>query len=123
MPQIILPRSGDPGGAAEAQIRLQSAIDAEFTVLMIIYGEGPDIERVIEVCDGRALAKPAIRRVVWCPDPTVLSADQKKNYFRKDKVAVSVGLSNILAEALPLEKAKARIFVEGAFLEAEGQAC
>ena len=121
MALITLPRSNDPGGATEAQVKLQAAIDDPLTVVMILYGEGPDVERALETCTGRALAMPAIRRVVWCPDPGVLSPQQKKSFFRANKAAVSIGLADSIAESLSLDDAQVRIDVEGAFLAAEAQ--
>lgn len=121
MALITLPRVNDPGGTPEAQAKLQAAIDEPFTVVIIVYEEGPEVEHVLETCTGRALAKPAIRRVVWCPDPSVLSPEQKKNFWRANKAAVSVGLADTVADALTLKQAQVRILVEGAFLAAEGQ--
>lgn len=117
----ILPRAGDPGGASAAQVQLQTLIDDVLNVVMVVYGEGTDIDRVIEVVVGRATAKPQIRRVVWCPDPTVLSAQQKKNYFRVNKVAVAVGLADRIAQALDIDEAQSGMSVELAFAEAEAQ--
>ncbi len=97
-------------------------IDDVLNVVMIVYGEGTDIERVIEVVVGRATAKPQIRRVVWCPDPRVLSVEQRKNYFRKDKVATAIGLADKIAEALDIDEAQSGMSVELAFLAAEDQA-
>jgi hypothetical protein len=76
---------------------------------------------VIEVVVGRATAKPQIRRVVWCPDESVLSATQRKNYYRKGKVAVAIGLSDEVAETLDIDEAQSGFLVEQAFLEAEVQ--
>jgi hypothetical protein len=118
----ILPRADDPGGAPAAQVQLQTIIDDVLTVVMVVYGEGADIERVIEVVVGRATAKPQIRRVVWCPDPTVLSVQQKKNYFRTNKVVVSIGLADKIAEALDGDEAQSGLCVEKAFASAEAQA-
>ena len=117
----ILPRAGDPGGAAAAQTQLQTVLDDVLTVVMVVYGEGTDIERAIEVVVGRATAKPLIRRVVWCPDPAVLSTDQKKSYFRNGKVAVSVGLGDKIADALDIDEAQSGMTVELAFARAEAQ--
>ena len=118
----ILPRTTDPGGSSGAQAQLQTAIDDVLTVVMIVYGEDTDIERAIEVAVGRATAKPQIRRVVWCPDPTVLSTTQKTNYFRDNKAAVSIGLADKIAKDLDLAEAQSGLSVERAFLEAELQA-
>ena len=121
MALIILPRSGNPGGATEAQIKLQAAIDDPLTVIMIVYGEGPEVEHALQTCAGRALAKPAIRRVVWCPDPEVLSVQQKKNVWQSGMGVVSVGLADKLADALTIKRAGVRLFVENAFITAEKQ--
>jgi hypothetical protein len=118
----ILPRTTDPGGTSAAQAQLQTVIDDVLNVVMIVYGEGTDIERAIEVVVGRATAKPQLRRVVWCPDPTVLSTKQKANYFRDDKAAVSIGLADKIAKDLDLLEAQSGLSVERAFLEAELQA-
>ncbi len=117
----ILPRAGDPGGASAAQVQLQTVIDDVLNVVMVVYGEGLDVERVIEVAVGRAAAKPQLRRVIWCPDPGVLSAKQRKSYFRNNKVAVAIGLADKIAEALDIDEAQSGMSVELAFAEAEAQ--
>jgi len=118
---MILPRTTDPGGNSTAQAQLQTVVDDVLTVVMIVYGEGTDIERAIEVIVGRATAKPQIRRVVWCPDPTVLSTKQKTSYFRDNKVAVSIGLADQIATELDLVEAQSGLSVERAFVKAEAQ--
>lgn len=120
----ILPRADDSGGAAAAQAQLQTIIDDVRTVVMIVYGEGTDIERVIEVAVGRATIPtipPDLRRVVWCPDPGALSAEQKKRYFRKNKVAVAVGIDNKIADALDIDEAQSGLSMELAFQRAVAQ--
>lgn len=121
MALTILPRSGDPGGAAAARVQLQTIINDVLNVVMIVYGEGPDIERVLEVVVGRAAAKPQLRSAVWCPDPDVLSEEQRKSYTRKNKVAVSIGLEDKVADALDLDEAQSGFSVERAYLRAEAQ--
>ena len=117
----ILPRAGDTGGATAAQVQLQTLIDDVLNVVIIVYGEGEDIERVIEVVVGRATAKAQIRRVVWCPDAGVLTSQQKKDYFRANKVAISVGLADKIADALDIDEAQSGMLVELAFAKAEAQ--
>jgi hypothetical protein len=118
----ILPRTGDPGGAIAAQVQLQTVIDDVGNVVMVVYGEGPDIERAIEVAVGRAtIDPPQNRRVVWCPDSSVLSTRQKKDYFRANKVAVAIGLADKIAEALDIDEAQSGMSVELAFAAAEAQ--
>ena len=122
MSLTILPRSGDPGGAAAAQHQLQTIINDVLNVVMVVYGEGPEIERALEVVVGRAAADPTnVRRVVWCPDPGVLSKDQKRDYLRAKKVAVSIGLEDKVADSLNADEAQSGFSVERAFLRAEAQ--
>jgi hypothetical protein len=119
---IILPRASEgPSAIEEAQRKLDGAIADPLTVVLIVYGEGAQTERALEVCAARASVKPAIRRVVWCPDPSVLSASQKRDYFRANKAAVTIGLKDSVANSLPASKAMVRHFVEQAFLKAELQ--
>lgn len=118
----ILPKSTDDGGAAAAQVKLQTLIDDVETVVMIVYGEGAEINRVIEIAVGRADVGPYIRRVVWCPDVTVLSAEQKSSYYSKNAAAVTVGLADKLAAALNLIRAQMPLQIELAFTKAEAQA-
>ena len=112
----ILPRAGDPGGVLTAQVQLQTIIDDVLSVVMVVYGEGPDIEQVKDVVENRAIDN---RLAVWCPDPTVLSAKQKRNYFRKNKVAVAIG--GKIAEALDIDEAQSDMSVELAFAKAAAQ--
>lgn len=121
MALTILPRSGDPGGADAAQQQLQTIINDVLTVVIVVYGEGSKIERAIEVVVGRAMAKPQIRRAVWCRDPDVLSKDQKKKYFRAKKAGVSIGLEDKVADALDGDEVRSGFSVERAFLRAEAQ--
>jgi hypothetical protein len=117
----ILPRSDEAGGNAEAQTKLQTLIDDVLTVVLIIYGESPDTRRILEVAVGRGEAKPQIRRVVWCPDPSVLSKEQKRDYTKKDKVVVVIGLADKIAAALDNDEAQSGLEVEIAFCDAEAQ--
>lgn len=120
----ILPRTGDSGGVAAAQAQLQVLIEDVRTVIAIVYGEGPEIERVIEIAVGRATIPtipPDLRRVVWCPDETILSSEQKKKYFRKNKVVVFVGLADEIAEALDIDEGRSGLSVELGFQKAAAQ--
>lgn len=121
MTLIVLPRNTDASAADDARRKLLGAIEDPITVVMLVYGEGPEIERAIEICVARASVKGAIRRVVWIPDPSVLDDDLKRRYFRSGKVAVAVGLDDKVAAGLTKIQAGGRIFVEDAFLAAEGQ--
>ncbi len=121
MSLIVLPRNTGPEAVAEAEHKFKAAIEDPLTVLMVVYGEGPDVEKTLEVCTARALVKAIIRRVVWVPDPGVLSKELKAKYWRKTWAAISIGLDDEVAEDLTMAKAKVRIYVEQAFLHAEGQ--
>lgn len=118
----ILPKSTDDGGAAAAQVKLQTLIDDVETVVMVVYGEGAEINRVLEIAVGRADVEPYIRRVVWCPEVAVLSAEQKSSYYTKDAAAVTVGLADKLAASLNLTRAQMPLQIELAFAKAEAQA-
>ncbi|NIM51593.1 MAG: hypothetical protein GTN62_12260 [Gemmatimonadales bacterium] len=119
MALIVLPRNTGAEAAEQARQKLQAAIDDPVTVVMIVYGEGPHIEKALEVCVARASVKALIRRVVWIPDSSVLSTELKRRFWRSGKVAVAIGLDDQVAAALSKARAKARIFVEEAFLGAE----
>ena len=122
MALIILPRKSDYDTAEEdAQHKFKVAIDDPFTVLMVVYGEGPDTPRILEVCSARASVKAAIRRVVWIPDPSVLSDEQQVKYGPKTSAAASIGLDNKIAMRLTKSRAKITIYVEKAFVAAESQ--
>ena len=121
MALIILPRNTDPETAAEAQHKFKAAIDDPFTVLMVVYGEGPDTPRILEVCCARASVKAALRRVVWIPDPTVLSDEQKRKYWKKTYAAVAIGRDDKVAYKLTKVEARGRIYVAEAFTSAESQ--
>jgi hypothetical protein len=121
MALIIIPRNTGPEAVAEAERKFKAAIDDLLTVVAVVYGDGPDIERVLEVCCARALTKPPIRRVVWVPDPSVLTDALKAKYWKPTRPAVFVGLDDKIAKTLTAVQAKVRICVEEAFLRAEGQ--
>ena len=121
MAMIILPKNTDPETAAEAQHKFKAAIDDPFTVLMVVYGDSPGTDRILEVCCARASVKAHIRRVVWIPDPTVLSNEQKRKYWKKTYAAVAVGLDDKVASKLTKVEAKGRLYVAEAFASAEGQ--
>jgi hypothetical protein len=121
MSMIILPKAGEPGGAAQAKEEFQAALADDFTVILIVYGELPDVERPLEIATARAAANPAIRRVVWCQDPAVLTAQQRQDYFDSDAIAVSVGLADKLAYVVQKKFAEFRSEYEKAFLTAEAQ--
>lgn len=119
MSLIVLPRNTGVSAAEGARRKLIAAIDDPLTVVMLVYGEGPDIEKAIEICVARASVKAPIRRVVWIPDASILTPELKKQYHRAGKAAVAVGLSDKVVAALTKTRAKGRIFVEEAFLQAE----
>ena len=121
MALIILPRNTGDDARAEAERKFKAAIEDPLTVLIVVYGEGPDVDKILEVCTARALVKAIIRRVVWVPDPDVLSKELKAKYWKKSWAAASIGLNDEVAEDLTTAKAKERIYVEQAFLHAEGQ--
>ena len=121
MSLIVLPKNDGPEIAEEAQRKFQAAIDDPLTVLMLVYGEGPDNGKVLEICCARALTKPLIRHVVRIPDPTVLSDEQRQKYGPKTSAAASVGIDDKIAKRLPRSRAKVKIYVERAFLAAEKQ--
>lgn len=119
MSLVVLPRNTDAAAVETARRRLVAAIEDPLTVVMLVYGEGPDIEKAIEICVARACVKAPVRRVVWIPDTSVLSPDLKHKYHRSGKVAVAVGLSDKVVAGLTKARAKGRNYVEEAFLEAE----
>ena len=122
MSLIILPSGSERSVRSEARDKLQVAVDDPLTVIMIVYGpDDPLVRKVLEICTARATVKAALRKVVWVPDPTVLSAEQRAKYFKEDARAVSVGLDDKAAMFLDDDQAQTRLFVEKAFLTAEGQ--
>lgn len=121
MPFIVLAKSSEPNGTEKAQARLKALIDDPLTVLTLIGGEGSEAHDSLEMAVSVASAKPAIRRVVWVPDKTVLSADQLANFFPQGVLLCSVGIEDRVAETLSPKKAKIRSLVEHAFLAAEAQ--
>lgn len=113
--------SNDPGGASFAQGQLQATIDRLLNVALIVYGEGAAQDEIVSLARELAGSKPEIRDVIHCPDPTVLSAEQKKSYYRNGKVVVAVGLRDKVAKALGVEEAQDGFELELAFLAAERQ--
>lgn len=102
----------------QVQTRLQTIIDDPFIAVLIVYGEGPDIDQAIQVCVARAALRIDLRRVVWVPDPDILSAEQKKQYFRKNKAAVMIGLDDKIAAQLTPDEASVILLVDSAFTDA-----
>lgn len=117
---IVLPKTTDPNGTADAQSRLKAEIDDPFSVVMIILGDGPSINRVVEVGTARASISPLRRRVVWVPDTGVLTQQQMQDYSPNGEVAVFIGLDNKVNSRLPLAQAQIAIFVEQGFTNAGG---
>ena len=104
---------------AESQAKFQAVIDDPLSVVMIVFGEGPDAEAAIEIASARASLRTAVRRVVWVKDSSVLSTSQRQAYVRANKLAVSVGLNDKIATTLTKSRAKLKSFVEIAFTKAE----
>lgn len=121
MSLIVIPKvpAGDTAGKEAAQTKFQAAIDDLATVVMIVYGEGHDIDEVLEVVSARADLRPLIRKVLWVKDHKVLSASQKSKFFVTSKAAVAIGLSDTKGDTLTKSEAKRRRKVERAFTKAE----
>ena len=119
---VILPTSSDSNGAADAQTRLQIEIDDPFTAVMIVQGMGPEVNRVIEVGSARASIPQVIlrRRVIWIPDPAVLTSQQRRHFFAKGAAAAFIDLKNKVSSRLTLSKAQIAFYVEQAFTDAGG---
>lgn len=120
MPVTILPKSSDPNGITEAQARLKTEIDDPYAAVMVILGDGSDINRVVEVGVARASLSPLRRKVVWAPDVAVLTKEQMDDYSPNDEVAAFIGLDNKVKTRLKLGKAQVPFYVEQAFTTAGG---
>jgi hypothetical protein len=118
---VKLVSSNDPRGAAFAQGQLQSTIDRILNVALIVYGDGPEQEEIVSLARELASSKPEIRDVVHCPDPSVLSPEQKRHYFRNGKTVVAIGLQDKVAKALGKTDALDLFELDLAFLAAEAQ--
>jgi len=121
MALTTLSRNDDPQSSAFAQGQLQAIIDQVSNVVMVIYGDDPQTSSIVDMAVGLATSKPLLRWVVWCPNPKVLSDEQRKKYFRKEKIAVSIGLQDKVARALDIDDAQDGFELELAYLEAEAQ--
>lgn len=121
MERIDLPRNTGPDAVAEAERMFIAAIEDPLSVLMVVYGEEPATQRILEVCSDAVSVKPDIRQVVWVSDLNVLTDDLKTKYWRPTCAAVSIGLDDNIARELTLAQAKVDIYVEQAFLHAESQ--
>ncbi|HTF89489.1 MAG TPA: hypothetical protein VK843_13840 [Planctomycetota bacterium] len=120
MSVVLLPRAGDPDGIALAQAKLSACIEDPFSAVMIVSGESPDIDSVIEVGSARASLDPLRRTVVWVRDLDVLTAEQKADYAADGTVAAFVALNDKVAVRLKLVKAREKFWVEKAFTDAGG---
>lgn len=115
MSLIVIPEKG----GQDAQLKFQTHIDDPNTVVLIVYGKGAEIDRVLEVALASASVNPAMRRVLWVPDRNALSESQQRAFCRRNAVVVSVGFDDKIAESLSLTKARHRLYVDSAFEAAE----
>ncbi|MEO6709521.1 MAG: hypothetical protein ABI054_03235, partial [Planctomycetota bacterium] len=99
---------------------LEACIDDPFSAVMIVSGEGPDIDTVIEVGSARASLDPLRRTVVWVRDLGVLTAEQQADYAADGTVAAFVALDDRVAVRLRLIRAREKFWVEKAFTDAGG---
>lgn len=120
MPLIILPKNTGPDSSQEAQAKLKAEIEDPYSAVMIINGEGPDVSKAIEMCTARAALNPLRRRVIWVPDITVLTDEQRQEYAPSGIAGVVIGLDDKVAATLTAEKAKVRIYIEEAFTKGGG---
>ncbi len=121
MARTTLPKSSEPG-AAEASEQLQKAISDPLSVTILVFGEGPKIDQILANVEARASVKSSIRRVVWIPDPSVLSDEQRARYVSSDTVVVAVdGKHGAVAATLTASKARGAFRVDMAFNLAENQ--
>ncbi len=120
MSMVILPRSTDPDGKAQAQAKLSACIADPFAAVMIVSGEGPEIDAVIEVGSARASIAVLRRTVVWVRDVKVLDAKQKTAYAPAGIAAAFIGLNDQVVETLPAAKGAQKFWVEKAFTKAGG---
>lgn len=120
MSVVLLPRSSDPDGKAQAQLKLAACIDDPFAAVMVVSGEGAAIDKVIEVGSARAALDPLRRTVVWVRDPKVLDAKQKAAFAPAGVAAAFVGLDDKVKATLSAAKAAQKFWVEEAFTKAGG---
>ena len=121
MSLIILQKNPKDPSNIEVQNKLKYIIDDPLTVVMLVYGDNEEIKNILGLCVSRASVKSAIRRVVWIPDDSVLSQEQISAFRPKNKVVVTIGLNDEVADTLTANKAKFKIKIEKAFLRAEAQ--
>lgn len=103
----------------KSQAKLQAAIDDPLTVNLIVYGTEAGIDAIVEIANARAQLRPMIRKVIWVKDPAVLTATQKKNYFKKDRAVVAIDLRDQICGSLELADASDPFEIELAFTAAE----
>jgi hypothetical protein len=121
MSVVVLPRNAGANAFTEAQSKLRFLIDDALSVLAVVRGGHPNSEQVLEVASGRASTKPAIRRVVWVPDVSVLTPQQQADFFGNGGLLATIGIADKVARVLSAEDATVKYLVEKAFLEAEVQ--
>jgi uncharacterized protein YeaC (DUF1315 family) len=115
---ITLPKNTGPDSCQDAQQKFDEALGDSFAAVMIIMGEGPDIDEIITICTQAADVKPSTRKVVWVPDLTVLTQEQKEKCIQS---VVVIGLDKNVAATLTKDQAKLDIYVEEAFTKGEAQ--
>lgn len=118
---ITLPTSDLPHAQRDARAKLTAAISDPITVVIVVQGNDGDARAAVEMCVARAMVKPGIRRVVWVPEPTLLTAAQQALFTPDNVRALSIGLDDKPAEPLTNVRARIRHFVERAFVKAENQ--
>ena len=120
MTLVILPRSTQPDGKALAQAKLEMCIADAYAAVMIVNGEGPAIDTVIEVGCARASLDPLRRTVVWVRDVKVLTAKQKADFAGAGVAAAFIGLKDKVVDSLTAAKGAQKYWVEKAFTKAGG---
>jgi hypothetical protein len=118
MPLIILPLASELDGTASAQAKLKAEIDDPFAAILVVFGIGPEINRVVEVATARASLSPLRRHIVWAPDTNVLTDAQREDLFPDKTVVAVIGLDNKVKVRLNLAKAQVPFFIEQAYTKA-----
>jgi hypothetical protein len=117
---VLLPRASDPDGTALARAKLAECIGDKYAAVMIVNGEGPAIDAVVEMGSARAVLDPMRRTVVWLRDKSVLTKEQRDEYAPAGSAAVFIGLQDSVVETLSPAKGAQKYWVEKAFSKAGG---
>ncbi len=97
---------------------LSAALAEEFTVKMMVFGKGNDIEEIVKMAEIRSQAFEDVRRLIWIVDLQVLTTEKLEKYKAEDNAVVVLNLDGQPVDFLKKDEVKL-LSLERAFAVAE----